>query len=346
MKVHVTELNVGDRLIANAYNSFGLHILSADTVLKPADISKLLLHRVDYIDVAVPEPAPLLVSTSNGYSEQIAENCKDAVQRTAKLFEEIRMRGVIDESSVDNSVEPLLNLFQTERDLVSVLLSSISEDEYTYKHSVQVGSISYFMAQWLGLPDEECNRVGKAGFLHDIGKARIPLDLLNKPGRLDAEEMALVRRHAEYGYEIIQASMDNEFYAKVALEHHERLDGSGYPLGIQGNEIQLASRIVAVADVYSAMICDRSYQKRRHLLDVLRELYRLSFTKLDPIVVQVFLRHMMPSFIGKRTMLSDGQEGIVVLIHENDWFRPLIRVGSAYIDLKNRTDLYILDVSA
>ncbi|GAB2723231.1 HD-GYP domain-containing protein [Paenibacillus thermoaerophilus] len=342
MKVHVTELNVGDRLIANAYNSFGLHILSADTVLRASDISKLLLHRVDYVDIAGTRPKAESADTS----APLTEFYSNAVRQVSKLFEDVRVTGTIDESEVDNSIAPLLDLFQTERDLVSVLLSSVSRDEYTYQHCVQVGSISYFIAQWMGLPEEDCSRIGKAGYLHDIGKCRIPSSVLNKPGRLSDEEYAQVRKHPEYGYQIIQASMDNDLCAKVALEHHERMDGSGYPYGIKGTEIQLASRIVAVADVYSAMICDRAYQKRRHLLDVLRELYRLSFSELDPAVVQVFLRFMMPNFVGKKAHLSNGEEGIVVLIHESDWFRPLVQVNGTYIDLKVRRDLEIQDVSA
>ena len=157
--------------------------------------------------------------------------------------------------------------------------------------------------------------------------------ILNKPESLTAQEYDLVKQHTIYGHDIIQNSFGDTLHAKVALEHHERMDGTGYPNQMNGDQVHPVSKIVAVADVYSAMISSRVYQKKRDLLFVLKELYRMSFTELDPFTTHTFIKHMIPNFIGKRVELNTGETGTIIMTHPSEFFRPLIQIEDQFIDL-------------
>src|SRR5690606_17737852 len=162
------------------------------------------------------------------------------------------------------------------------------------------------------------------------------------PSKLTVEEFEIMKCHTTYGHNIISRSLPNEReIGLVALQHHERLNGSGYPGGITETQIHPHSKIVAVADVYSAMISSRVYQKKKDLLFVLRELHRLSFTELDPYIVHTFIQKMTPHFIGKKLVLVSGEMGDIVMNNPTDPFRPLIRMGSQFIDLSKHHELII-----
>src|SRR5690625_7353760 len=127
--------------------------------------------------------------------------------------------------------------------------------------------------------------------LHDVGKMLVPEEILNKPGQLTEEEFQEMKNHTLYGYEILKDTVGvNHRQALVALQHHERMDGSGYPLQLKRDEIDLFSRIVAVADVFHAMSSNRVYQERSPLYEVLAEMEREVIAKLDPEITYLFIR--------------------------------------------------------
>ncbi|SFM19810.1 HDIG domain-containing protein [Paenibacillus sp. 1_12] len=348
MRVSVMDLQVGDRTGSDIFNKNGLLVVSAHTVLNSSDISKLNLHHIDYVDLMIrfdnssnhPESAPLLEEDLSKHAKAYEE----AVDGIKDLFEQVERSGKLDESQVNESFAPLSNEFAHERDVVSLLLTLNNQDDYTYQHSVQVGMISYYIAKWLGQTNERALIAGKAGYLHDIGKCRIDKSILTKPGRLTDEEFEEIKQHPVIGYQLIKDSNMSEALAQAALQHHERFDGSGYPHGIKGSAILPLSKIVAVADIYSAMISSRVYQKKRDLLFVLRELHRLSFGKLDPKITQVFIRNMIPNFIGKRVLLSSGETGFIVLTHPSDMFKPLVQVDDHFVNLTDHPELVIEEV--
>lgn len=345
MRVRVEDLRVGDRLLTSVFNPNGLHVLPGDTILTVEDIEKLRNHRIDYVDIEFREER----GDRSEHSPQTKKILRDArphfetaVNGVKELFQQVEADGVIDEAEVDRSFAPLVDNLREEGDFVSLLLLLNTQDEYTYQHSVQVGMISFTIAQWLGKDGEEALKIAKAGYLHDIGKCKIDPAILNKPASLTDEEFEHVKTHTVHGWEILNRSLPGHpEFALVALQHHERLNGSGYPNGLTGDEIHPYARIVAVADVYSAMISSRVYRKKRDLLTVLRELHRLGFTGLDPVVVHTFIRNMVPSFIGKRMLLDDGRTGTIIMNNPHDPFRPLVRVMDEFVDLAKRPDLAI-----
>lgn len=338
MRVHVTDLIDGDRLSNDTFNEYGLHVLSKGTVLNSQEISRLFQHRVDYVDIdqrvsEISEGRTLESTINPRWLPTVQPLYENAVKNFEGLFTQASTQGKIDVNEVSQMFQPLLNNLQLERDVVSMLLLLNTNDDYTYQHSVQVGMLSYYLATWVGYTNEDAVQVGKAGFLHDIGKCRIDEQILNKPGKLTSEEYEEVKKHTIYGHEIISKSFDEPFVAFGALQHHERNDGSGYPHGLTGDAIHPVSKIIAVVDIYSAMISQRVYQQKRDLLFVLKELYRLSFKELDPYTAHTFIKHMMPNFIGKQVELVSGESGIIVMTHPTEFFRPLIQIGDKFIDM-------------
>ncbi len=341
MRVHITDLIDGDRLKNDVFNPYGLHVLSKGTVLYKQEVSRLMQHHIDYIEIESRNSEPAAAVETRTLESTVTPkwlpNVKPVYQHTVKsiesFFEKALHEGVVDEQAVSDAFNPLLDHLQLERDVVSMLLLLNTTDNYTYQHSVQVGMLSYYLASWMGYSQEDAAFIGKAGFLHDIGKCKIDYEVLNRPDKLTAEEYEEVKLHTVYGYEIINHSMPDSIVAIGALQHHERADGSGYPHGLKGNQIHPMAKIIAVCDIYSAMISARVYQKERDLLFVLKELYKLSFDQLDPSTTHTFIRHMIPNFIGKQVSLSNGDMGVIVMTHPAEFFRPLVKTENRYIDL-------------
>jgi len=364
LRVPVFDLQVGDSLTRDVYNANGLHLISGGTVLDSQDIGKLKKHHIDFVDIVrrpiktlgfdeskeIQQDEVVLVGNLNNFElpDSLSSFTVIAFQESIfgikDLFEQAVLHDRISMSGVNASYLPLITNVKQEKDVVALLLSLSSNDDYTFQHSVQVGIISYFLAVWMGKSEEEAKLIGKAGFLHDIGKSKISQDILLKPDKLTKAEFAEMVKHTQYGYEIIKRSIGSEDLAAAALQHHERLNGSGYPDRRKADEIHPYAKIVAVADIYSAMISHRVYQQKRDLLYVLKELFRMSFGELDPYVVHIFIKNMIPNFIGKKVTLVNGQSGTIVLTNPTDFFRPLIQIDDKFIDLAQKRDLEILTV--
>jgi putative nucleotidyltransferase with HDIG domain len=343
LKVHVTDLQPGDILLADTFSTHGLHVLPKYTTLGSPEISKLLLHGVEYVDIqsfTVVDPLRDLTK-----KEELLSKAKPHIEQAVNGFENIYIEalstGKINDTVIDDIMHPLVDQLLEHKDVVSLLLILDHNDDYTYHHSMQVGLLSYYIASWLGYSKKDSYVASKAGYLHDIGKCRIPNEILNKPGKLTPEEYEEVKLHTTYGYEIIRNSSIDELAAIAALQHHERDDGTGYPLRINKNNIHPFSQIVAVADVFSAMTTQRVYQSKQELLFVLREIYSLSFGQLNGKPTQAFIRHMLPNFIGKKVLLSSGVSGTIIMNNNIDFFRPLVQIDNDFIDLSIERSLSI-----
>lgn len=352
MRISVDKVRVGDRLRSDVFNQSGVLVLASDTVLTRIDHEKLDKHDIEYVDILSREyeasPVPgaagaaraAVVSPERAVSGRF-KGYREALEGIAYLFRQAAREELLPEKQLEACCAPLFSRLHQETDVVALLLELNDKDDYTYQHSVQVGMISYYIAYWAGATSEEAMLAGKAGYLHDIGKSQIPADMLKKPGKLTPAEYEEMQRHTVYGYATIRASRLPEGIALAALQHHERYDRSGYPLRLSGEELHPLSKIVAVADIYSAMISNRVYQRQRNLLQVLKELHRCSFGQLDPRLTQLFIRHMAPCFIGKRVTLSSGETGTIVMLDAADYFRPLIRTEDGFLDLSARPELEI-----
>jgi putative nucleotidyltransferase with HDIG domain len=158
------------------------------------------------------------------------------------------------------------------------------------RHSKRVTAFTIAIARAMGVPREQIRVLARGAFLHDIGKLAIPDRILLKPGKLDDDEMAVMRQHCVHGYQMVKNIPSLAEVCETAHSHHERYDGSGYPQGLRGQEIPLAARIVAVADSLDAIISDLPYRRARSLAKARKEIHTWAGRQFDPEIVEVFLK--------------------------------------------------------
>ena len=174
---------------------------------------------------------------------------------------------------------------------VETLVRAIqARDQYTSGHSARVTRYSLKIGDRLDLSTKEKHQLYLTAMLHDIGKIGIPDDLLNRPGKLNEEEMKRIRDHVKVGAQMLNALGEMQAIVPLILHHHESWDGKGYPDGLKGEKIPLLSRIIAVADTFDAMTSSRPYREARSRDEAIAELRRCSGTSFDPRVVETFLR--------------------------------------------------------
>ncbi|SFG98025.1 HD-GYP domain-containing protein [Methylobacterium gossipiicola] len=183
-----------------------------------------------------------------------------------------------------------------EREIVMMLMKAAEHrDDETGNHVARVAGFVALIARGLGLPEEEVEQISLASTMHDVGKIGVPNTILQKPGPLTQDERREMERHADRGRRILEGSSSQLMRraAEIAATHHERWDGSGYPAGLVGEEIPLAGRIVAVADVFDALTSDRPYKKAWSAREALNHILANAGTHFDPACVAAFAR-MLP----------------------------------------------------
>ncbi|MEN6412136.1 MAG: HD-GYP domain-containing protein [Veillonellales bacterium] len=184
---------------------------------------------------------------------------------------------------------------QTMPEIVSSFLSLIADyDRYTAEHSFKVQRLAMELAAGLDLAAPIIQDISDAALLHDIGKMKISNTILTKPGKLTHSEFEIIKRHPEYGYQILNGSRQLHHIAKIVLHHHEKFNGTGYPSGSSGEGIPLISRILTLADVYEAITSDRCYRKAMSPQESLKVIREGSGTWFDPVLVDVFFRNKPP----------------------------------------------------
>lgn len=163
-------------------------------------------------------------------------------------------------------------------------------DEYTYSHNVNVSSISVLLGIMLGFGEAELEKLALGAFLHDIGKMKVPKEVLNKPGRLDRNELIIMRTHTTLGYKHIKESLDiPDKIARIALDHQEKYNGSGYPNGLKEEEINYYAQITSISDVYDALVSERIYKKAMHPHDALEIILREGDNVFNPDYLDKFI---------------------------------------------------------
>lgn len=345
MKMHITDLKDGDRLQSDLFTRAGLHVLPKGTSIHKEEIALLYRQSIDYIDIEPRVDSSALFGLDRrGFSSRLHENFELTIKGYQSIFLEALTTGKFNQSMVDDKLQPMLEVIDEKKDVVSLLIYFGQDDVNIYIHSLQVGLLSYYIAYWLGYSKQECIAVSKAGYLHDIGKSKVPQEIRNQSHPLSDEEKVELRKHTRYGYDIIRDSMTDEMIALVALQHHEREDGSGHPHGLYRDQIHPYAQIVAVANAYVDMTAPDDNGNKLALLTVLRKIYELGFGVLNERAVQVLTRNLMPNFIGKKVRLSNDDTATIVWTNPSDIFRPLVQSEQKFYDLSTERNIEITDV--
>jgi putative nucleotidyltransferase with HDIG domain len=244
------------------------------------------------------------------------QNASNVLKRSkaavVSLFEEARMGNAVDTSECRPLVNDIVESLDSNADALISLCRLKLADEYTYMHSVSVCALMVSLGRQLGLDDETCREAGMAGLLHDLGKAAMPQDILNKPDKLTDEEFTIIKSHPVRGYEMLRESgVDNERVLDVCRHHHERIDGKGYPDKLAADNITLIARMSAVCDVYDAVTSNRPYKAG---WDPAESVSRMASWQghFDPVVLQTFIKTIGIYPVGSLVRMSSGKLGVVV----------------------------------
>lgn len=208
-----------------------------------------------------------------------------------------------------------------------------TSDEYTFKHSVDVATISMILAKQQGLSRQEIYEIGICGLLHDVGKTKVPLEILNKPARLDEEEFEIMKQHSVFGYRMIKDKPEfSENICLGVLQHHEKINGAGYPMGVEEKQISPYAKIISVADIYDALITERPYKQAFSKRDAVEMIMSMT-GELDIKAMRSFLESMILYPVGSIVDLSNGEKAKVVKNSPHYILRPTVvgvRSGKVY----------------
>lgn len=262
-----------------------------------------------------------------------------AIHESQMIFDRIRNYGELDLEHIRSNVEELLPDMIRNNDVLMRLNQLKRIDDYTFQHSLRVSILATMIGKWMGFTQIELLELGEAALLYDIGKMSIPEFVLKKNAEVTPDEYELIKKHPQFGYSILLKTPGvtaNMKYA--ALHHHERMDGSGYPLRLKSGQIHEFAKIIMVCDVFDAMISDRPYKKGICPLLAADYLLWSSGKLFDGEVCYIFVKKLAEYFIGKNVRLSNGNEGKIVYIDENYPTRPIVQCGNQFYDLiKDRT---------
>ncbi|QXI25628.1 HD-GYP domain-containing protein [Pseudomonas vanderleydeniana] len=264
---------------------------------------------------------------------RICERSKAAV---VEMFSHARMGAVIELEGVDTLVDDIASSIHRHPNALISLARLKTADEYTYLHSVAVCALMIALARQLGLSEELVHEAGIAGLLHDIGKAAVPDAILNKPGKLDDAEFEQIRQHPQAGGEILVTSHHvSALVVDVCLHHHEKVDGSGYPSRLAGEQISLFARMGAICDVYDAITSDRPYKKGWGPAESIHKMAEWQ-GHFDENIFKAFVRTVGIYPVGSLVRLESGALGVVIEQHERSLLTPKVKV---FFMTKGRTPI-------
>jgi HD-GYP domain-containing protein (c-di-GMP phosphodiesterase class II) len=322
-------------------------LYSAGDVISDKDISRLARHNI----VAVTVKEEVDFATTHFEKITFSDDYKHFVEVYNKCMPEYKdMMNALVEKGIPVRLDQLMKLYvsiascaKTSEKLLDYLYVMLpSEDDMTHAHCLNSAIIAGVFAKWLCLSKEDTFILIESAFFYDIGKLKLPNDLIWKPSKLTDAEFAQIKQHTFYSFNILQSQKNiNEHVLHAALMHHERCDGSGYPSHLKANQIDIFAKYIAIIDSYEAMTSPRTYRPSKNPFQVIEAYEKDGFIRFDESILRPILYHIASTQLGYTVRLSDGTEATVILVNEKCLSRPLCQAGPDIIDLSLRKDLTI-----
>ena len=340
MLIKVEKLDIGMILDKDVIDiNTGAVLISKDTTMTRALIEKLTINEIQ--EVAIKQ----VVIPEGIRNVDLTESYSKVEKSLDNIFEEVEKGQKLESEKIINDMKDFVDEISTERDILTQMRLLKKKDDYTFNHSLGVSVLAITLGKWLNYPKDKILDLSIAGLFHDIGKLRVPEEIVKKPGKLNDEEYELMKKHSYYSYEMLRET--NKFNNNIllgVLQHHEKINGTGYPNGVTGDKIHEYAKIIAVCDIYHAFTSKKVYKDKDSPLKVADYLRKESFTSLDPHITQVFLKNISKFYVGNKVLLSDGKTGTIVYIHPQDETKPIVQVGEEFFDFQKEQDIEVLDI--
>ncbi|GAA0290783.1 HD-GYP domain-containing protein (c-di-GMP phosphodiesterase class II) [Gracilibacillus halotolerans] len=359
MKVHPKQLVPGCIVQKTILGMSGNPIVKAETVIENQHIEALVHFGIEQMDVKERmvtgltfKPQPYKVKDKQSTKKTTVEEPEEfetiyvrTVEQYKKMFKSWQGGTPIDLGDVRKMVSPLFHsLTQYPPDLF-ILYKYATARDYIYHHAVSVSLLSAYLAKKME-HDIDWFQIGLAGVLADSGMSRLNPNWLIKGTELTIQEFKEMKKHPTYSYQLVENITALTKAAKLAiLQHHERLDGSGYPLGVKADKIHPYAKIIAIVDTYHAMTSERAYKPKKSPFKVMEEMLSVKHQKYDYTTLNVFVEAFINYSIGSEVVLSNGDRAHVVYIHSDNPTRPMVRLdNNEIINLNEKKTLYIENI--
>lgn len=349
-RILISRAMPGMELARDIYSRSNQVILNAGSILDAQKISKIMFYSVDTIAVyAQPRNDSKQTMTQQLKNSvefrEFTRNYDSAVGALKSTVNAVLTENAeFDSELLVSEVDKMVIASGSKTNLFNMLHCIRDYDEMTYMHSVNVSLICNCFAQWLSMSEDERRMLTLAGLMHDVGKTLIPREIILKPDALTEQEYTTVKTHTLRGYELLKTRKVDDRIKMVALQHHERADGSGYPFGKTGDQIDSYAMIVAIADVYDAMTSDRIYRPRICPFEALRQLQCDEISKYDPRFLIPLLEQISEVFMNHTVKLSNDQVGKIVLSNRSELDKPVVQVDDIFVDLSRQRNLRITEL--
>ncbi|MCW8899232.1 MAG: HD-GYP domain-containing protein [Gammaproteobacteria bacterium] len=292
---------------------------------KPVKKKKPKSKKVDFTDTVILTKTKF---DKSSFTEDLisARKARDKTRSYIdNMLNEARMGKVVDTQKAKKLVAELASNIATSIDASMWLTQLKNRDEYTAIHSLNVCVLSLTFGRALNLPKDKLNELGLGALLHDIGKMRVPLKVLNKPGKLTNDEFEIMKSHPGMGYELIRNDKNlSDEVLTIVRNHHERLNGQGYPDKLNAKSISYFTKIVSITDVYDAITSDRVYHDGMTPHEAMQRLYEWMPDNFDEELMQKFIRTLGIYPIGSIVELKTGHIGLVVKLNETHRMKPVV----------------------
>ncbi|MCR8658462.1 HD-GYP domain-containing protein [Paenibacillus endoradicis] len=354
VSIKINQLKMGDKLIEDVLTPLGSTLFAKDRVISDRDLDILTAFMVTKVQIAASmteEPIKKEEIVEAKAGAKVIAPVSPFIKEYDKMVEMLRN---VPHLILANQPIPLMDIRQqlekifnhiSEYNLITFAPAYINNIDYVMHKSVLTSLTSYLLAQWVGFPQKDWMQIALAGLLMDIGNARIDGSILSKPGKLTDSEKIDMKKHTLIGYQILRnITALNEGVKLAALQHHERVDGSGYPNGFDGTKLHPYSKIVAVADIYHAMTLNKVYRKPLSPYLVMEQIQSDAFGKLDPVYVRIFIEKVTKFNTGTKVKLSDNRIGEIVFFERDYPTRPWVSINNVIVNLTIERNLYITEV--
>lgn len=353
----VSSLKNNEKLSYDITDSNGAILIKAETIITQEHIQRLNDKGIYVIQLPDDNDNNMRVLE---YKKQLKDNYMEnlkysALENIPNAFEGIANNSTTNLNPLKNDIFNIVDHVIQEGSITTNLFEIKSFDDYTYVHCIDTCIMSIFLGLACGLKKSELNELALGAVLHDIGKIKIPNDIINKPSKLTDSEFEIIKTHPHHGQILVSDIPGISLDIRSAVgQHHERFDGKGYPRGLQGNRIHPFARIISICDVFTAVSANRSYRPRFQPYDAYELILTGSGSQFDPAIVKQFKDAFSIYPLGCSLNLSNGMSGIVIKQNKGFPDRPIIKIfneeistwkGSFELDLLHNMNVTVVDAS-